>query len=54
VPEHQRSALSDTADQMGMAAFAMIPLRSGTEFSGILGMPGDWSERGLGRGATAR
>jgi PAS domain S-box-containing protein len=37
-PEHERSALSDTADAMGMAAFAIVPLRSGTEFSGILGL----------------
>ena len=38
MPDHERSALSDTADQMGMAAFAIVPLRSGTEFSGILGL----------------
>ena len=38
VPEHERSALSDTADQMGMAAFAIVPLHSGTEFTGILGL----------------
>ena len=38
LPDHKRSALSDTADQMGMAAFAIVPLRSGTEFSGILGL----------------
>jgi PAS domain S-box-containing protein len=37
-PEHQRSALSDTADAMGMAAFAIVPLRSGPEFAGILGL----------------
>ena len=37
-PEHERSALSDTADAMGMAAFAIVPLRSGSEFSGILGL----------------
>jgi len=38
MPDHERSALSDTADQMGMAAFAIVPLRSGTEFAGILGL----------------
>ena len=38
LPEHERSALSDTADQMGMAAFAIVPLHSGTEFTGILGL----------------
>ena len=38
VPDHERSALSSTADAMGMAAFAIVPLRSGTEFSGILGL----------------
>ncbi len=37
-PDHERSALSDTADAMGMAAFAIVPLRSGTEFKGILGL----------------
>jgi PAS domain S-box-containing protein len=38
VPEHARSALSDTADAMGMAAFAIVPIRSGTELSGVLGL----------------
>lgn len=42
MPDHERSALSDTADQMGMAAFAIVPLRSGTEFTGILGLV--WSD----------
>ena len=35
---HERSALSDTADALGMAAFAIVPLRSGQEFTGILGL----------------
>jgi PAS domain S-box-containing protein len=35
---HERTALSDTADALGMAAFAIIPLRSGNEFTGILGL----------------
>lgn len=38
MPDYERTALSDTADQMGMAAFAIVPLRSGTEFAGILGL----------------
>jgi len=37
-PDHERSALSDTADAMGMPAFAIVPLRSGSEFGGILGL----------------
>ncbi|HUR15924.1 MAG TPA: ATP-binding protein [Candidatus Limnocylindrales bacterium] len=37
-PSHERSALSDTADALGMAAFAIVPLRSGQEFTGILGL----------------
>ena len=37
-PSHERSALSDAADALGMAAFAIVPLRSGQEFTGILGL----------------
>jgi two-component system NtrC family sensor kinase len=37
-PKHERSALSDTADAMGMAAFAIVPIKSGSELSGILGL----------------
>ncbi|MEX2547387.1 MAG: histidine kinase dimerization/phospho-acceptor domain-containing protein, partial [Chloroflexota bacterium] len=38
LPDHERSVLSDAADQMGMAAFAIVPLLSGSEFNGILGL----------------
>jgi PAS domain S-box-containing protein len=37
-PDHKRSALSDTADAMHMAAFAIVPIKSGHELSGVLGV----------------
>jgi PAS domain S-box-containing protein len=37
-PEHQRSPLSEAADQLGVAAFAIVPLRSGEELTGALGL----------------
>lgn len=37
-PEHARSALSAAADQLGVAAFAIVPLRSGDELTGALGL----------------
>ena len=37
-PEHQRSPLSEAADRLGVAAFAIVPLRSGDELTGALGL----------------
>lgn len=37
-PEHQRSPLSEAADQLGITAFAIVPLRSGDELTGAFGL----------------
>jgi PAS domain S-box-containing protein len=37
LPEHRRSPLSGAADALGMAAFAIVPLRAGQAPSGELG-----------------
>jgi two-component system NtrC family sensor kinase len=37
-PEHERSPLSVAADQLGITAFAIVPLRSGEELTGALGL----------------
>lgn len=41
-PDHQRSALSEAADSLGVASFAIVPLRVGEELTGILGLT--WSD----------
>jgi PAS domain S-box-containing protein len=37
-PGHARSPLSAIADQLGVAAFAVVPLHAGQELTGIVGM----------------
>jgi PAS domain S-box-containing protein len=37
-PSHARSPLSDVSDQLGVVAFAIVPLRSGDELTGALGL----------------
>jgi PAS domain S-box-containing protein len=41
-PEHLRSPLSAAADQLGVAAFAIVPIRAGEELTGALGLV--WSD----------
>jgi PAS domain S-box-containing protein len=36
--DHERTALSDAADQLGIGAFAIVPLHSGQELTGVLGI----------------
>ncbi|MDQ3938151.1 MAG: PAS domain S-box protein, partial [Chloroflexota bacterium] len=37
-PGHERSPLSDAADQIGIVCFAVVPLRAGEELTGVLGL----------------
>lgn len=40
-PGHKRSALSDAGDAMGVGAFAIVPIRTGADQSGVIGLA--WS-----------
>ncbi len=51
----QRSPLSAVSDRLGVAAFAVVPLRAGQELAGVLGVtwPDDPPELGQDRGLLA-